>query len=924
MNATANATPSSPQTPAAIRAGLESAETLPDDALAALRTIAHQSPVRAVRIDAYRVLGDVAGRAFGVPWEPAERAAWAMLELVQCVDAEQEQRALIVAMGRAYRNAWLVPYVHAKIFDGNPMTQAAAVSAAGGLGFAGLEQVLVDRMLRDDVDATLRITAIASLGRMGATSAADKIAARIDRSPAETAAAFTALTEMRSPAGVDAAIARLAARPERDGLIAVVRYLSELGHDAVMPMLRTLARHEDAELRSVAGFAARAWKAERTADAGERLLAALTERDRAVRAVLARRLRTRPVDEVLSQAKMLLSDDAEGVVQVLADVRTPEVTRFLLELAHDESHPVAVRARAIAAIEANESWEREALVAWIDGSGHETIRAAAAQSIGSFGSLADVLALLDRHASGAATSVRAALLWALQLTVHPGTLSADDRKRCEKVLARALKDVDATVRRRAAYVAGNLQLVETSDELAALAREEKDRPDLRLAAFIGLGEIATRSRWDDLLSLARRETDASALAAALRALGRIAAHEKSLDADAARVRGVVEPALASTDATVRAASVELAGRVRGTVPPEELIALAHDPSPRVREQVLTALGRLGTPAAEPILLAAMEDADPAVHERAAWALLELATPRAVERLLDYVAGDDETSVRVEIAHRIALPAGDVSRVVAAVDRSLRRVPPTDPVYDSLLALKVATLEASVSTAQPSDPARVDRAIAAVFPAFARLQRARGFESLGRSVRTAEALFASAKSLADADQSAAIILWMKSLEGYVHAWLAPRMQRLQEDPMTLAGVADQVAVQAWPKYQRYLAERWTDPVVVGAASVDVPLRSVANALRDLQDRRMRRLDSPLSVTDWARLLVLLGVDHPSGVRNVLRIPSKTAEQTIRIAHRLHALAAVRNLVTHRATASTATLEAFRKTYYAGFEDLVALA
>jgi hypothetical protein len=34
--------------------------------------------------------------------------------------------------------------------------------------------------------------------------------------------------------------------------------------------------------------------------------------------------------------------------------------------------------------------------------------------------------------------------------------------------------------------------------------------------------------------------------------------------------------------------------------------------------------------------------------------------------------------------------------------------------------------------------------------------------------------------------------------------------------------------------------------------------------------------------------------------------------------------VRNLVTHRASAGAATLAAFRRGYYAAFEDLVALA
>ena len=47
------------------------------------------------------------------------------------------------------------------------------------------------------------------------------------------------------------------------------------------------------------------------------------------------------------------------------------------------------------------------------------------------------------------------------------------------------------------------------------------------------------------------------------------------------------------------------------------------------------------------------------------------------------------------------------------------------------------------------------------------------------------------------------------------------------------------------------------------------------LHDLKPRpgakhRRKRLDSPLSVTEWARLMVFLGVDHPSGVKNLFNM------------------------------------------------------
>jgi hypothetical protein len=73
-----------------------------------------------------------------------------------------------------------------------------------------------------------------------------------------------------------------------------------------------------------------------------------------------------------------------------------------------------------------------------------------------------------------------------------------------------------------------------------------------------------------------------------------------------------------------------------------------------------------------------------------------------------------------------------------------------------------------------------------------------------------------------------------------------------------------------------------------------------------------------------MMLFFAVDHPSGVRNVFKVTAKSADQVVRIAHRLHALAGVRNIVTHRAAAGPSTLEAFRKAYYAAFEELTKLA
>ena len=221
---------------------------------------------------------------------------------------------------------------------------------------------------------------------------------------------------------------------------------------------------------------------------------------------------------------------------------------------------------------------------------------------------------------------------------------------------------------------------------------------------------------------------------------------------------------------------------------------------------------------------------------------------------------------------------------------------------------------------------VDAEITSVFPSFVQLTRLSGFDALIRSLRTAESLYHSTAT-ANADLSPPITLWMKVLENYVHAWLGPRMATLQREPAALFDYVDRVIGGNWPGYQRWLEPRWRDPVEVGGARVELPLRAVPNAVRELQEHRRKRLDSPLSVTEWARMMVLFAVDHVSGFRNLMKLGSqgaKASERTVALAHRLHTLAAVRNLVTHRASAGAATLAAFRRSYYTAFEDLVALA
>ena len=920
---------------------LEAGTLAPADALGPLVRAAAEAPTSTARLDACRVLGALAGRAWGAPWEVAERAAFALLEVARETDAPAERAGLLDAMGRAFRNVWLMPYVHARMSDEDPHVVAAAIGAAGGLAFPALEESIATGFLGEESPRPLRLAALAALGRMGAESCARRLVPFVAGHAAEASAALTALTEIRSRAGEEAAIELAGRDPPRAVLALAVRYLAEVGREEVLPHLRRLARDEDPELRVAAGLWSRAYEAERARDASERILAALTERDRAVRAALARRLRTLPSKDVLEQAEVLLADDPEGVVQVISEVRTPEVTRLLVRVAEDPSLDVAIRARAAGAVEADEPWERDALVGLVRRSPDVAVRVAAAQTIGAFGAPAYVMEHLAELAEDPRPALRGALLWALQLAARPVGFSPEDRARAEKIVRRALGDPDATVRRRAAYVAGNLDAASLVPDLVALARES-ETADLRVAAFVGLGEIGSPARFADLVHLWNREDDPDVLGAASRAIER-ALTAKPVEGDApsnaeatspssevpssgappslARVADRVRKLLASDDAKVRTAAVRVAG-LAGSATPAALAELVEDASPRVREQAVVALGRLARPECEPALVSALDDADPAVQEHAASALLALGTGGAAARVVDFVSRTPDRAAAMRLAPRLSVPRADGARFAQELDAALARVDHDDPVYEELLELKLRALEATRPAAASSGS--VDTAIASLFPTWTRLSAARGFAPLAKSLRTAELLHASTAAGADTDCAAPIVLWMKSLEGYLHAWLAPKLSSLQERPSQLWELTDRAAGASWPAYQRWLGERWRDPVDIGGMSVEVPVRAAVNALRELQERRLKSLDSPLSVTEWSRLMLFFAVDHPSGPKNVLKVGAQGAERTVRLAHDLQVLAQVRNAVTHRSVAALATLTAFRAAYYASFEALTGLA
>src|SRR5215470_17436382 len=153
-----------PLTVRAMRMRLEHGEATAADAVATLATWATSAATRTARLDACRLLGELAGRALGAEWEVAERAAFALLEAARLADTAADRRGVIAAMGRGFRNIWLLPFVHRRLSDRDTTIAAAALRAAGGLGFPALEDAVAGYI--GDASPELRRAAIAALGRM--------------------------------------------------------------------------------------------------------------------------------------------------------------------------------------------------------------------------------------------------------------------------------------------------------------------------------------------------------------------------------------------------------------------------------------------------------------------------------------------------------------------------------------------------------------------------------------------------------------------------------------------------------------------------------------------------------------------------------------------------------------------------------------
>src|SRR3569623_299015 len=484
-----------------LRSKLEHGAASPAEVVGLLAVAALDAPTRAARLDACELLGDLAGRALGAEWDVAERAAFALLEAARVADTAADRRGVIAAMGRGFRNIWLLPFVHRRLADRDEAIAAAALHAAGGLGVPALEEA-VAAFTGEGTPPALRRAAVGALGRMGAASAGERLVGIALHSPDEAEGARAALTEIRSPAARAAVLELLAGALEPEVQSAAVRYLAERGALEVLPKLLRHTRSDLAEIRIAASLASRALKAERDRDPAERFLVALSEPDRAVRAQLARRLRTIPVASVLEQAEVLLCEDAAGIVQILGEVREPEITRYLLALAARDDLSAEIRARAIGAIEADQAWERDALAKLIVASEPADLR------------LAGYVALGERAMPNVITEVVAAVrreddprvLGAASNALIAAQPSADALAPLAGRAAQLLTAPDPRMREAGAEIAGLLAGAVPAAQLIPFAAV--DAATVRGAAVWALGKLADPASEPALLA-AFRDDDAT-------------------------------------------------------------------------------------------------------------------------------------------------------------------------------------------------------------------------------------------------------------------------------------------------------------------------------------------------------------------------------------------------------------------------------
>lgn len=180
-------------------------------------------------------------------------------------------------------------------------------------------------------------------------------------------------------------------------------------------------------------------------------------------------------------------------------------------------------------------------------------------------------------------------------------------------------------RATAAFRLGNIDNGSTAAALVAALRDRD--PEVRIAAARSLGRLRVADAGGELVA-----------AAAERRVPEALVRWALLQIGAASVPQLRE-LLASEDQGVRAAAIQLIGRLGGPSEAAEVEAHLRDSSSLARAAAARALGRLGGERHVPPLLDALEDRIPVVRGSAAIALGYLRDRRALAALIEHAESD---------------------------------------------------------------------------------------------------------------------------------------------------------------------------------------------------------------------------------------------------------------------------------------------
>jgi HEAT repeat protein/beta-lactamase regulating signal transducer with metallopeptidase domain len=289
-----------------------------------------------------------------------------------------------------------------------------------------------------------------------------------------------------------------------------------------------------------------------------------------------------------------------AAAQALGSMRDTLAVRALMEALRRDTDAEVRRNAAWALGQIEDGRAVPALSDALRSDADAEVRRAAAEALGSIEDPRAVPALVEALQRNEQPELRRAVIDALG--------SIED-KSVVPALIPALKDQDPEIRRAAADALGSIEDTRAVGDLMNAARDED--PEVRRAVIDALGSLEDR-RAAPTIARALSDQDVEVRRAAANAMG-------SLD-DLRQVPRELIAALSDSDSEVRQNAVQAMDNFEDPAAVAPLIALLKDPDVEIRRAVVEALEDIDDPAALRALREALRDEDPEVRRRAAQAL----------------------------------------------------------------------------------------------------------------------------------------------------------------------------------------------------------------------------------------------------------------------------------------------------------------